>query len=306
MGVKDLWPLLGGASTEVNIVDLHGQTVAVDLSSWIFESFSAGNVSEKITKPHIRTLFYLVCKLIKYGIKPIFVIEGTAPSLKGRLLEKRKLLRETSKSKCGAYMATKSPSKTIAGSPTKSSDRESPTKLGGSHQITDECCELLDCFGIPHIQAVGEAEATCAMLNKSGLVDGCMTNDCDVFLFGANKVYRNFSCNDKETTVKCYSMDSIEKECFLDRESLIAFALLVGCDYTDGVYGVGEGKASRFLSELKAQSDTVESALNRLRGWRSDTRLDEMNSFKQLKKPTHCGQCDHPGSRNAHERQGLY
>ena len=30
MGVKDLWPLLGGASTEENIVDLHGQSVAVD------------------------------------------------------------------------------------------------------------------------------------------------------------------------------------------------------------------------------------------------------------------------------------
>lgn len=45
--------------------------------------------------------------------------------------------------------------------------------------------------------AAGEAEAMCAFLDSQGLVDGCITNDGDVFLYGAQTVYRNFNMNSK-------------------------------------------------------------------------------------------------------------
>lgn len=37
----------------------------------------------------------------------------------------------------------------------------------------------------------------CAYLNAKGHVDGCITNDGDVFLYGAQTVYRNFAMNAK-------------------------------------------------------------------------------------------------------------
>lgn len=56
---------------------------------------------------------------------------------------------------------------------------------------------MLDCLGVPWVTAAGEAEAMCAFLDAQGLVDGCITNDGDTFLYGARTVYRNFNMNTK-------------------------------------------------------------------------------------------------------------
>jgi 5'-3' exonuclease len=48
----------------------------------------------------------------------------------------------------------------------------------------------------------GEAEKACAFLNMIGRVDGVITDDSDVLLYGARTVYRNF-CLDKKVIIEC-------------------------------------------------------------------------------------------------------
>ena len=59
-----------------------------------------------------------------------------------------------------------------------------------TNEMYAEVQELLQLFGLPYIIAPTEAEAQCAWLDAAGLVDGVVTDDNDVFLFGANHVYR--------------------------------------------------------------------------------------------------------------------
>jgi DNA excision repair protein ERCC-5 len=47
-----------------------------------------------------------------------------------------------------------------------------------------------------------QAEAQCAWLNEAGLVDGVVTDDNDVFLFGGRHVYRNIFADKKWVAIR--------------------------------------------------------------------------------------------------------
>ncbi|GFQ04377.1 DNA repair protein uvh3 [Phtheirospermum japonicum] len=106
-----------------------------------------------------------------------------------------------------------------------------------SSEMFAECQELLQMFGLPYIIAPMEAEAQCAFMELSNLVDGVVTEDSDAFLFGARSVYKNIF--DDRKYVETYFMKDIENELGLDREKLVHMALLLGSDYTEGISGIG-------------------------------------------------------------------
>lgn len=58
------------------------------------------------------------------------------------------------------------------------------------------------------------------------LVDGIVSDDSDVFLFGGKTVYKNFFNKQKE--VECYQSSDIQSELGLDRIKLVHLALLLG------------------------------------------------------------------------------
>jgi DNA excision repair protein ERCC-5 len=70
---------------------------------------------------------------------------------------------------------------------------------------SDTLQELLQMFGLPYIIAPMEAEAQCAYLELSKLVDGVVTDDSDVLLFGARNVYKNIF--DDRKYVETYFME---------------------------------------------------------------------------------------------------
>ncbi len=71
------------------------------------------------------------------------------------------------------------------------SNRYSMWEQNGNWIVDCVSQELLEMFGLPYIIAPMEAEAQCAYLDTVHLVDGVVTDDCDVFLFGGLSVYKN-------------------------------------------------------------------------------------------------------------------
>ncbi len=72
------------------------------------------------------------------------------------------------------------------------------TAINTKHSFCVKCCDLFDYLGITVIQSpCGEAEKACAYLNLIGKCDAVISDDSDVFLYGAKVVYRNFSIDKK-------------------------------------------------------------------------------------------------------------
>ena len=119
---------------------------------------------------------------------------------------------------------------------------------------------MLRLFGIPYITAPMEAEAQCAALVELGLVEGIITDDSDVFLFGGTRVYKNMFNQSK--TVECFFLADFARELSIDREKLVQLAYLLGSDYVEGLPGVGPVVAMELLKEF-----TGSNSLQKFKDW---------------------------------------
>lgn len=117
---------------------------------------------------------------------------------------------------------------------------------GVNDEMVQDVMELLRLFGVPYLVCPMEAEAQCAALEMLGLVSGIITDDSDIFPFGGKKVYKNIFHNQK--FVEAFFAQDIQKELGFSREDVIALAMLLGSDYTDGVRGIGIVNATEVVN----------------------------------------------------------
>ncbi|KAG8991511.1 DNA repair protein rad2 [Tulasnella sp. JGI-2019a] len=132
-------------------------------------------------------------------------------------------------------------------------NKEKKAAMRDSEDITQQMIGqikvMLRLFGIPYVTAPMEAEAQCATLVQLGLVDGIITDDSDVFLFGGIRVFRNMFNQSK--TVEVYLLSDLQRELGLGREKLVNLAYLLGSDYVEGLAGVGPVVAMEILKEFE-------------------------------------------------------
>ncbi|XP_017875579.1 flap endonuclease GEN isoform X3 [Ceratina calcarata] len=230
MGVKDLWNIVSPLCDRKPLFELQGKTIAIDISCWIVDSQTITDPSMQ-PKMYLRNLYFRTAFLLMHEISPVFVLEGKAPTLKHNTIAKRNNIRSGNQ------------------------ERNTVHRRGRTYfnRILKECKEMLDYMGLACVQGHGEAEAMCAYLNEDGLVDGCISQDSDCFLYGAKVVYRNFCTSAQGNrggsggAVDEYSLEKIERVLGLGRNKMIALALLCGCDYDEGLNGIGKEAAMKFF-----------------------------------------------------------
>jgi exonuclease-1 len=128
--------------------------------------------------------------------------------------------------------------------------------------------EVLRAENIPYVVAPYEADAQLAYLEKIGLVDGIITEDSDLLVFGCRNVL--FKLDAVTSTVVLISrsnfasVTSAENSFSLLGWSDVQFrrmAMLSGCDYLENIGGVGLKTAWSLLKKHR----TVENVVKVLR-----------------------------------------
>ena len=148
--------------------------------------------------PALRTLFFRLCRLLRLPIHPLFVFDGP----------------------------NKPPFK-----------RGAATSEMPAH-IKEGLIQLLELFRFPYVEAPGEAEAECALLQCEGIVDAVLSEDVDTLAFGCTCFMREKkeSGDRKYSNVSIYTSQAIMAgRSRLDREGMILFALMSGGDYNSGI-----------------------------------------------------------------------
>ena len=95
MGVRGLWQLLAAVGRRISIESLEGKILAIDVSIWITQFVKAmrDEDGKTIHNAHLVGTLRRILKLLFQGIKPVFVFDGVAPSIKQRTLQRRRNFR---------------------------------------------------------------------------------------------------------------------------------------------------------------------------------------------------------------------
>ncbi|KAF6820695.1 DNA excision repair protein rad2 [Colletotrichum sojae] len=96
MGVNGLWTVVQPCARPTNLATLNRKRLAVDASIWIYQFLKAVRDKEgnALRNSHVVGFFRRICKLLWFGIKPVFVFDGGAPALKRLTIQGRKRRRE--------------------------------------------------------------------------------------------------------------------------------------------------------------------------------------------------------------------
>ncbi|MGB9778277.1 MAG: flap endonuclease-1 [Candidatus Bathyarchaeales archaeon] len=243
----------------VRLEDLSGKSIAIDAYNALYQFLAIirqpdgtplKDTMGRITS-HLSGLLYRTSNLVEMGIKPIYVFDGTPPTLKEVEIKRRMKAKEEALIKYEQALK-------------EGKIEEARMYAQATSRLKDYMAEdskkLLDLMGIPWIQAPSEGEAQAAHIVKRGDADYCASQDYDSLLFGAPRLVRNVTISGKrklpsknvyiEVIPEVVELESVLRECNITYEQLIDVGILIGTDFNpEGVKGLGPKTALKLIKE---------------------------------------------------------
>lgn len=205
--------------------------------------------------------------LIHFKVTPILVFDGAELPMKADTHNERRERREEAMRKAEHAFAT--------------GDRKRAEEwYQRAYTVTSEMARLVirECrkINVEYIVAPYEADAQLAWMMKTGYIDGVITEDSDMLVYGANKILfkmNRFGNGDLFERKNLLSLDSLNMNNFTD-DMFMYMSVCSGCDFFKGVQGLGVKKSHAVVKRFRTMRRLVLAI-------RQDRRYKVQKSFAE-------------------------
>ena len=245
MGIKDLKTLIrkhspNGIATR-NLSHYANKTVAIDTSIYFYRFLAYGN--------HLSGFVRQILLLLENGITPLYIFDGKPPDEKYEVINERKIKKE--KSLALKEQIEKKLDITDDPNEIKMLQKQlfdiNRKLIWVSPEHISSAKELFRLFGVPYLDADGEAEILCAKMCQRGLVQACLSEDTDLLPNGACIFINNFKVSYKY--IQEFNLGNILKDMGLTMEQFVDLCILCGCDYTCKIEGLAKDGAYTMIKK---------------------------------------------------------
>jgi 5'-3' exonuclease len=210
--------------SKTHLKNLQGMRVAVDTSIYMYRFIGDKALTEN---------FYLMCSLFRrYNITPIFIFEGKPPKEKNEELEERKKAKKKAEKEYYYLKNMLEKEKDILAKQEielkMDKMRKKFIRIKNKHIKSVKV--LFQNYGMSYVDAPGESDVLCAYFSKSGIVDACLSEDMDMFVYGCPIILRYFSLLKHNCVI--YNMNNIIDELQMTHNDFKTLCIVSGTDYS--------------------------------------------------------------------------
>ncbi|KAL8278126.1 hypothetical protein RQP46_009450 [Phenoliferia psychrophenolica] len=249
-----LLPMLKDIQRPVHVREWHGKTLAVDAYVWLHRGAygCAEDLAQgKPTVQYVNYSMHRVRMLKHFGVTPLIVFDGGLLPSKMGTEGDRERKRTDALAKGTAFLAEGK----------KGLARDCFVKaVDVTPEMAYQLIKALRREGVQYIVAPYEADPQLAYLERHGFVDGIITEDSDLLVFGCRNVLFKLDGDGNGTLVsradfaRCHEYDFAG---WTDKE-FRQMAILSGCDYVESIVGLGLKTAYRLMRKYKTAEKVIQ------------------------------------------------
>ena len=262
MGIKNLNSLISNHTKNAKFVKhlshFSGKIFAIDTYVYLYKFLYGKN-------NHINGLFFMINKLKKFNITPIFIFDGKPPAEKNETLQMRREIKNKLKSRLDNLKIKIEETSNIDLIKEIQFQIEKIEKriIYINKEIIDKSKRLLDLMGIMYINADCEAEHYCSKLCKLNIVDGVISEDMDTVACGSKIVLRNYS--NRSDSIECIYTRKVILDLNINYKSFVDLCILLGTDYNPRPNKISITDIIGMIQKYKKIENLIEN--NLLNGW---------------------------------------
>ncbi|KAE8445576.1 hypothetical protein EG329_013209 [Mollisiaceae sp. DMI_Dod_QoI] len=253
MGINGLLPLLKSIHKPCNLKKFEGRTLGVDAYGWLHRgtvSCAMDLAMGKPTKKFVDFAMHRVRMLQHFGVTPFLIFDGDYLPSKAKTEDERAKRREDSR-KAGLELLN-------AGKPSQAY-LEFQKAVDVTPEMARQLIDELRRTGVQYIVAPYEADAQMVYLERKGIIDGIISEDSDLLVFGAKclltKLDQYGNCIEVNKADFC-ACKEITLTGWSDKE-FRQMAILSGCDYLASINNMGLKTAYRMVRKHKTIEKVV-------------------------------------------------